>query len=153
MVNGGRVSGSEPPFNGRVRPWLVTSVWLTLVLLLVGSVARAGGPYKPAAVMNAEVIDSLLAEGWALDTTASGGENTRLISSSLAVLLGPFGAHRLYLGTTTKVAIIYGVTFGGFGILALVDLGHLLFTKDLDRYRNSDRVFMWSKPKAVVTPP
>jgi len=72
-------------------------------------------------------------------------ENARLISSSLAVLLGPFGAHRLYLGMTTKVAIIYGITFGGFGILATIDLFHLLFTKDLDAYRNSDKVFMWVK--------
>lgn len=122
-------------------------------LLLMGSVARAGGPLAPQPVLTQQVVDSLVAEGWTVDTTASGAENTRLISSSLALLLGPFGAHRLYLGTTTKVAIIYGVTFGGFGILALVDLGHLLFSKDLDRYRNSDRVFMWSAPKSAVTPP
>ena len=74
------------------------------------------------------------------------------MSSGLALLLGPFGAHRLYLGTTPKVAIIYGITFGGFGILALIDLGHLLFTKDLDAYRNSDRVFMWNTPPAPTPP-
>ena len=62
-------------------------------------------------------------------------------------------AKRAYLGTTPKVAVIYGVTFGGFGILALIDLGHLLFTKDLDRFRNNDRVFMWNTPREVVTPP
>jgi TM2 domain-containing membrane protein YozV len=80
------------------------------------------------------------------------GENARLISSSLAVFLGAFGAHRLYLGTTPKVAVAYGVTFGGFGILAMLDLGHLLFTKDLDPYRNNDRVFMWGKTKAREDP-
>lgn len=138
--------------NG-VRPLRLLLGSLALGLLLPGSVARAGGPLSPPPVLNPQVLDSLLAEGWALDTTVTGAENTRLISSSLAVLLGPFGAHRLYLGTTTKVAIIYGVTFGGFGILALVDLGHLLITKDLERYRNSDRVFMWSGPKPAVTPP
>ena len=68
-----------------------------------------------------------------------------MISGALAVLLGPFGAHRLYLGTTPKVAIIYGITFGGFGVLTTIDLLHLLFTKDLDAYRNSDKVFMWVK--------
>ena len=89
-----------------------------------------------------------------MDTANSGTENARLISSTLAIVLGPFGAHRLYLGTTPKVAIIYGITFGGFGILALVDLGHLLCTKDLDRYRNSDRVFMWNgAEEPEVTPP
>lgn len=79
-------------------------------------------------------------------------ENERVISSALAVLLGPFGAHRIYLGTTPKVAIIYGVTFGGFGVLVLLDLGHLLFTKDLSAYRNNDRVFMWGAPKERLTP-
>lgn len=98
-------------------------------------------------------MDSLVAEGWVQDASGSGSENARLISSSLAVLLGPFAAHRLYLGTTPKVAVIYGVTFGGFGVLALVDLGHLLFTKDLERYRNSDRVFMWSREEEELTPP
>ena len=51
------------------------------------------------------------------------------------MLVGPFGAHRLYLGTTPKVAIIYGMTFGGFGVLVLIDLGHIVFTKDLAPYR------------------
>jgi len=87
------------------------------------------------------------------DTAATHKENTRLLSSALAVLLGPFGAHRLYLGTTPKVAVVYGITFGGFGVLALLDLGHLLFTKDLDPYRNNGQVFMWAKPGTPVTPP
>lgn len=89
----------------------------------------------------------------AVDTVAVHQENTRLIGSTLAVLLGPFAAHRIYLGTTPKVAIFYGVTFGGFGVLPLIDLGHLLFTKDLTPYRNNDRVFMWTNPKAAPTPP
>jgi TM2 domain-containing membrane protein YozV len=77
-------------------------------------------------------------------------ENTRLVGSALAVFLGPFGAHRLYLGTNTKVAIIYGLTFGGFGLLPLLDLGHLLFTRDLTPYKGNTRVFMWSR---TPTPP
>lgn len=91
------------------------------------------------------LLDSLLEQHNLSVEDVPKKENTRSISCSLAVLLGPFGAHRLYLGTTTKVAIIYGITFGGFGILAAIDLIHLLFTKDLDAYRNSDKVFMWVK--------
>ncbi|HRH37809.1 MAG TPA: TM2 domain-containing protein [Flavobacteriales bacterium] len=119
----------------------------SLVLLVLWGHARAGGPFdgKPALVATDY--------GPAIDTDTLHHENTRLIGSVLAVLAGPFGAHRLYLGTTPKVAIIYGLTFGGFGILALLDLGHLLFSKDLESYRNSDRVFMWSKPEAAPTPP
>jgi hypothetical protein len=79
-------------------------------------------------------------------------ENERVISSTLALLLGPFAAHRIYLGTTPQVAVLYGLTFGGFGVLVLLDLGHLLFTKDLSAYRNSDRVIMWGTPKERLTP-
>lgn len=79
-------------------------------------------------------------------------ENQRIVGSGLALLLGPFGAHRIYLGTTPKVAVIYGLTFGGFGVLPLIDLGHLLFSKDLEPYRNNDRVIMWGRPKERITP-
>ncbi|MCB0783679.1 MAG: TM2 domain-containing protein, partial [Flavobacteriales bacterium] len=63
---------------------------------------------------------------WTPSDTLTEKENSRLVSALLAVTLGPFGAHRLYLGTVPKVPIIYGVTFGGFGVLVLIDLGHLL---------------------------
>ena len=79
-------------------------------------------------------------------------ENERAISSGLAVLLGAFGAHRIYLGTTPQTAILYGVTFGGFGVMVLIDLGHLLFSHDLEPYRNNPRFFMWGKPKEDLTP-
>lgn len=71
-------------------------------------------------------------------------ENRRAVAIALAVLLGPFGAHRLYLGTTPKVAIAYGLTFGGFGVVALIDLVHLIAAKDLNRFRDSDRILMWT---------
>jgi TM2 domain-containing membrane protein YozV len=80
-------------------------------------------------------------------------EPERWVAAGLAVLVGPFGAHRLYFGTKAKVPIIYGVTLGGFGVLVLIDLGHILFTKDLTPYRDNDKVFMWGKPRAPVTPP
>ncbi len=118
----------------------------TLVLCLVlGACPRsqAGGPFIGPSHPT-----------WAVaDTVKVGQENTRVVGSALSVLLGPFAAHRIYLGTTPKVAIIYGITFGGFGVLPLIDLGHLLFTKDLTPYRNNDRVFMWTAPKAASTPP
>ncbi|MCB0765320.1 MAG: TM2 domain-containing protein [Flavobacteriales bacterium] len=126
------------------------ALFLSLALGLLSLGAVASGPYAPLEVVRTATLDSLVAEGWMPDS--GGTENARLVSSGLALLLGPFGAHRLYLGTTPKVAIIYGITFGGFGILALIDLGHLLFTKDLDAYRNSDRVFMWKTPPAPTPP-
>ncbi len=79
----------------------------------------------------------------------------RALAAALAVTLGPFGAHRLYLGTRPKVPLIYGLTFGGFGVLVLIDLGHILFTRDLSAFQDSERVFMWAKPRedGPVTPP
>ncbi len=118
------------------------SLILFLVLCATTRV-QAGGPFTATDRPN----------GLSADTTAEHKENARLIGSTLAVLLGPFAAHRIYLGTTPKVAIVYGVTFGGFGVLPLIDLGHLLFTKDLSPYRKNDRVFMWTAPKAAPTPP
>lgn len=118
---------------------------ITLVLATMGMSVNASGPFKALNAVELNILDSLVKNASMNIEDGTKTENARLISSSLAVLLGPFGAHRLYLGTTPKVAIIYGITFGGFGILATIDLFHLLFTKDLDVYRNSDKVFMWVK--------
>lgn len=121
-----------------------------ILLFLVGTSANASssGPFVKDTLdlarfeLMVERTDSL-----------EGKEPERLVAAGLAVLVGPFGAHRLYFGTKAKVPIIYGVTLGGFGVLVLIDLGHILFTKDLTPYRNNDQVFMWAKPRPVVTPP
>lgn len=113
---------------------------LLALFIALAAPAFAGGPFVAKSTV---LLD---------DSVQVTVENERVISSALAVLLGPFGAHRIYLGTTPKVAIIYGVTFGGFGVLVLLDLGHLLFSRDLSAYRNNDRVFMWGTPKDQPTP-
>lgn len=64
----------------------------------------------------------------------------------LAVLLGPFGVHRLYLGTDAKVPVIYTITLGGgFGILPIIDMITVLTSKDVTRYEDNDRVIMWNQ--------
>lgn len=88
------------------------------------------------------------------DSSFQSAEPQRLVAALLAITLGPFGAHRLYLGTGVKVPLIYGITFGGFGILVLIDLGHILFTRDLTAYQHNTNVFMWSgRPSKETTPP
>lgn len=90
----------------------------------------------------------------AVDTSMSREqEPERLVAAVLAVTLGPFGAHRLYFGTGAKVPIIYGLTFGGFGVLVVIDLAHILFTKDLAQYKRNSNVFMWAKPTNTATTP
>jgi TM2 domain-containing membrane protein YozV len=72
-------------------------------------------------------------------------ENPRLVSILLTIALGPFGAHRLYLGTHIRVPILYTLTLGGgLGILPAIDLIMLIIQKDLFRFRDNEKVFMWS---------
>jgi len=61
----------------------------------------------------------------------------------LAIALGPFGVHRLYLGTSELTPLFYSLTLGGLMILPLIDIFCILFTKDLEKYKNNDRVIMW----------
>ena len=67
----------------------------------------------------------------------------------LAVFLGHFGVHRIYLGTKENVPVVYSLTLGGgFGLLPLFDIIAILSTKDLDEFANNDKVFMWSRAKS-----
>ena len=146
-MNGSRTTPRLRPVIARLSPVR----WTCIILFLFGAPALAcasdGGPFVQFPSLDIATLPEV--DG---DSLAH-GENERLVASGLALFLGPFGAHRLYFGTTAKVAIIYGITLGGFGILAVIDLGHILFTRDLTRYHGSDRVFMWAKPKAPLTPP
>ncbi len=70
----------------------------------------------------------------------------KVIAVTLAVTLGVFGVHRLYLGTSTKVPIIYTLTLGGgFGVLVVSDIIAILATKSLDAFSPNEKVFMWAE--------
>tara|TARA_R110002050_G_scaffold149463_1_gene276011 strand:- start:40399 stop:40839 length:441 start_codon:yes stop_codon:yes gene_type:complete len=70
----------------------------------------------------------------------------KIIAVSLAVTLGVFGVHRLYLGTSTKVPIIYTLTLGGgFGVLVVSDIIAIIATPNLESYSPNSKVFMWAK--------
>lgn len=71
----------------------------------------------------------------------------RLKAAALTILVGPFGGHRIYLGTDHKIPIAYSLTLGGVGILPLIDLIAILASKNPDQYFNSNRVFMWDKER------
>jgi len=63
----------------------------------------------------------------------------------ITVLTGPFGGHRIYFGTSEKVPIFYALTLGGgLGVLPLIDLLCISFTKDLSRYYGNNKIFMWA---------
>ncbi|MCB9168949.1 MAG: TM2 domain-containing protein [Flavobacteriales bacterium] len=116
--------------------------------ILIGSAGRSlaneGGPYRRDHLPFAVIADSIPT------IPAERAEPKRWIAAVLTVGLGPFGAHRLYLGTKTKVPIIYGITFGGFGVIPLIDLIEILFTKDLSSFERNGKVLMWSGPPPPV---
>lgn len=71
---------------------------------------------------------------------------SKVIAITLAVTLGVFGVHRLYLGTSTRVPIIYTLTLGGgFGVLVVSDIIAIIATKDLESYYSEPKVFMWAQ--------
>ncbi len=128
----------------------VRSLLLCALLLVSGRTTFAAGPFlRP---VNTEVV-LLKVEGGDTASAVAPHAN-RVLAAALAITLGPFGGHRIYLGTDAKVPLIYGLTFGGFGVLAVIDLVQILFTKDLSVYRNNYQVFMWARPrKETATPP
>lgn len=72
-------------------------------------------------------------------------ESKRFVAAVLCLTLGPFGMHRLYLGTEPRVAAAYSVTLGGVGVIPVVDLLLITFSKDISRFKNNDKVIMWGK--------
>ncbi len=71
-------------------------------------------------------------------------KHSKLVATGLNLSLGLFGVHRLYLGTSPVVPVIYTFTLGGGGFLMLSDLGVIIFTKDLEQFSNNPKVIMWS---------
>lgn len=61
------------------------------------------------------------------------------------VLTGFLGGHRIYLGTHQRTPIIYSITLGGLGILPMVDLLNLIFTKDISKFENKTQIIMWAE--------
>lgn len=126
---------------------------LTIVLACCGVEARASGagPFNPPGEI---VLEALALPGDSMGLALPERHVSRALAAALAVTLGPFGAHRIYLGTPPKIPVLYSVTFGGFGVLVLIDLGHILFTRDLSPFLESGKMLMWAEPREkTATPP
>lgn len=82
---------------------------------------------------------------WAQKNWYKSKENPRVYAFCIAILLGPFGAHRIYLGTRHMVPVAYVLTLGGgLGIVPAIDAILILATKNLEPYQNNPRFFMWT---------
>jgi TM2 domain-containing membrane protein YozV len=76
---------------------------------------------------------------------------TRITAALLDLTMGPLGAHRIYLGCAPHVPVAYVATVGGgVGLLPVLDFFAILFTKDLSKLQNNNRVFMWLKKDEEV---
>lgn len=86
-----------------------------------------------------------------IDTTKNRNINKiKIIAITLAVTLGVFGVHRLYLGTKSLVPISYTLTLGGgMAILPIIDIIYIISAKDINQITNNDYIFMWNKKLAT----
>ncbi|KAA3649131.1 MAG: TM2 domain-containing protein [Bacteroidetes bacterium] len=82
------------------------------------------------------------------DNTTFIPKHRKLKAVLLAVFLGHFGVHRIYLGTSPNVPIVYSLTLGGgLGLLPLIDVYAILKSKNLNEFKDSQQVFMWTTPR------
>jgi TM2 domain-containing membrane protein YozV len=79
-------------------------------------------------------------------TSSEISPKSRLVAVLLCFLLGVFGAHRFYVGKI-GTGILMLVTFGGFGIWALIDL--ILVIVGSFRDKEGRLVFRWTEPGSM----
>ena len=82
---------------------------------------------------------------WISSDDSTRRENPRLVAIALDISLGVLGMHRLYLGTKLKVPVFYALTLGGGGVLWIVDLGLLIFSQDIEKFKDNPHLFMWAE--------
>lgn len=87
--------------------------------------------------------DSVVVDSFQVSSELPKRKHVRAKAIVFTILTGPLGGHRVYLGTRPGAPIIYAVTLGGFGILPLVDLAHLIFKKDISQFEQNQKIIMW----------
>lgn len=95
-------------------------------------------------MLHAFIIAARSREGHSVKYHLQQTEDPRAVAIGLTILLGPFGAHRIYLGTHELVPVFYTLTLGGgLGVVPVIDLLHLIFKRDISPYVNNPKVLMW----------
>ncbi|MFI5150783.1 MAG: hypothetical protein ACHQRM_13690 [Bacteroidia bacterium] len=75
-------------------------------------------------------------------------DHKRFIAACLAFPLptGFLGAHRIFLGTSNFIPVAYVGTLGGcLGVVPMIDFFVIVFSRDLEKYTDNPRMFMWLK--------
>lgn len=130
---------------------MIARVSFLLAFCLFSAVGSAAN-YNDVDVVELKDVAHLFAQDSTItivgDTIIDGEKKVKFKRGKAIIfclLTGILGGHRIYLGTHQRTPIIYSLTLGGFGILPLVDLIHIIFTKDLSKFDNKQEIIMWSK--------
>ena len=124
---------------------------LLLIVIIIGSTCATTFGLQVDFFVSTDSTEKLFAANYEIS-----GDNTKVADNSfkpkfkrlkaalLALFLGHFGVHRIYLGTSPNVPIVYSLTLGGgLGLLPLADFIFILTAKDLEAFAENDKVFMW----------
>ncbi|MAC96352.1 MAG: hypothetical protein CMC96_12730 [Flavobacteriales bacterium] len=124
---------------------------LLLIVIIIGSTCATTFGRQVDFFVSTDSTEKLFAANYEIS-----GDNTKVADNSfkpkfkrlkaalLALFLGHFGVHRIYLGTSPNVPIVYSLTLGGgLGLLPLADFIFILTAKDLEAFAENDKVFMW----------
>ena len=124
---------------------------LLLIVIIIGSTCATTFGRQVDFFVSSDSTEKLFAANYEIS-----GDNTKVADNSfkpkfkrlkaalLALFLGHFGVHRIYLGTSPNVPIVYSLTLGGgLGLLPLADFIFILTAKDLEAFAENDKVFMW----------
>jgi len=102
--------------------------------------------YPLKKILNKHFDQAIPLHGLLLPKLYSDSSHKRIGAVLLAIPLGLFGLHRLYLGTKPFIPIVYIATFGGgLGILPFIDFMILVLSKDIEPYIDNPKIFMWNK--------
>jgi TM2 domain-containing membrane protein YozV len=123
---------------------------ILLIMLALSPLCATSNPHQSLKYLNENNSDLLDFYAFSNDTSAQihlKYAHKRSVAVVLAILLGPFGVHRLYLGTHAKVPVIYTLTLGGgFGILPLIDIVAILSNRKWEEeFISNEKVIMWAK--------
>ncbi|OIP01644.1 MAG: hypothetical protein COX70_09065 [Flavobacteriales bacterium CG_4_10_14_0_2_um_filter_32_8] len=125
----------------------ISILFLFLFFLLFNLSSRANNSVGLSINENQVIVS--IQENNLADTIAGAAIVTVKFKRGKAILFTVFtgflGGHRIYLGTHQRTPIIYSVTLGGLGILPLIDLIQIIFTKDLSKFEYRPQIIMWGK--------
>lgn len=124
-----------------------TAILLLLQVLPLRSENLPFRDWRAVALMVNEETNDLATNGSPLRISGNNPKSKKLIAALLAFPFpcGIVGLHRIYLGCSPHVPVVYIATVGGgFGLLPLIDFILLLRSGSLEPYINNGRVFMWS---------